>query len=90
MATAERMYLHEAVGKALEALFADSSSDDNLPAAQMARHFREARLNYEASKYLLLAGQKAARVLAFAEAVVHFEHALSELKSQEGEHNGPR
>jgi tetratricopeptide (TPR) repeat protein len=73
------MYLHEAVGNALEELFAGSESVDDVPAAQLARHFQQARLSVKTSKYLLLAGQQAARVLAFDEAARHFERGLSEL-----------
>jgi transcriptional regulator with XRE-family HTH domain/tetratricopeptide (TPR) repeat protein len=83
LAAAERMYLHEAVGNALEALCMGRASTEELPAAQLARHFREARLSEKASQYLLLAGQKAARVLAFDEAVIHFEHGIAELEHLE-------
>jgi tetratricopeptide (TPR) repeat protein len=69
--------IHEAVGNALESLLVGT---DELPAAQLARHFLEARLSQKASQYLLLAGQQAARLLAFDEAIVHFESGLSELK----------
>ncbi|MEJ2598618.1 MAG: AAA family ATPase [Anaerolineales bacterium] len=79
LATAERMYLHEAVGKALEELFMASASPDDMPSVQLARHFQEAHLSLKASQYLLLAGQKAARLLAFDEAVRQFERGLSEL-----------
>jgi predicted ATPase len=51
-----------------------------LPAAQLARHFLEAQINEKASQYLLLAGQQAARLLAFDEAIVHYRSGLSELK----------
>ena len=73
------MYLHEAVGNALEGLFMDRSDAGDLPTAQLARHFQEAHLHEKASRYLLLAGQQAARVLAFDEAAAHFEGGLSEL-----------
>jgi tetratricopeptide (TPR) repeat protein len=77
LGAAERMYFHEAVGNALESLLAGT---DELPAAQLARHFQEARLSEKASHYMLLAGQQARRLLAFDEAIVHFESGLSELK----------
>ncbi len=79
---AERMYLHEAVGNALEALFAQSADIDDLPSAQLARHFEEARLGAKASQYLLLAGQKATRVIAYDEAAAHFERGLDLLRSE--------
>jgi predicted ATPase/DNA-binding XRE family transcriptional regulator len=81
LAEAERMYLHEAVGNALEALFPDSASVEALPAAQLARHFQEAHLDEKASRYLLLAGQNAARLLAFDDATNYFEQGLSGLKN---------
>jgi transcriptional regulator with XRE-family HTH domain/tetratricopeptide (TPR) repeat protein len=81
LAAAERMYLHEAVGNALETLFASTTSADDVPAAQLARHFQEARLSVKASEYLLLAGQQAARVLAYDEASKQFERGISELKN---------
>jgi tetratricopeptide (TPR) repeat protein len=77
LGAAERMYLHEAVGNALETLL---SGTGELPAAQLARHFQEARMSEKASQYLLLAGQEACRLLAFDEAIVHFESGLLELK----------
>jgi predicted ATPase len=79
LAPAERMYLHEVVGNALEALFERSTPDD-LPAAQLARHFQEAHLHEKASRYLLQAGQQAVRVLAFDEAAAYFERGLTELE----------
>ena len=80
LGTAERAYLHEAVGNALEALYSGSENAGEIPATQLARHFREARLHRKASRYLLLAGQLAARVLAFEEATLYFERGLSELE----------
>jgi tetratricopeptide (TPR) repeat protein len=79
LAAAERMYLHEDVGNALEALYGGT---DDVPAAQLARHFQEARLGVKASKYLLLAGQNAARVIAYDEAAAHFERGLDLLEDQ--------
>jgi len=81
LAAAERMYLHEAVGNALEELFAGSPSVDDVPAAQLARHFQVAHLDVKAGKYLLLAGQKAARVLAYDEAAAYFERGLALLEN---------
>lgn len=81
LAEAERMYLHEDVGNALEALYASSTGTDDVPAAQLARHFQEAHLGEKASRYLLLAGKKAARVLAFDEAAANFERGLDLLEN---------
>jgi transcriptional regulator with XRE-family HTH domain/tetratricopeptide (TPR) repeat protein len=77
LGAAERMYFHEAVGNALEALLADTAE---MLAAQLARHFQEAGLSEKASHYTLLAGQQASRLLAFDEAIVHFESGLSKLR----------
>ena len=80
LAAAERMYLHEAVGNALEASYLDSPTTDDVPSVQLARHFQEASLSEKASRYLLMAGRQAARILAFEEATVHFESGLDELQ----------
>jgi transcriptional regulator with XRE-family HTH domain/tetratricopeptide (TPR) repeat protein len=81
LGAAQRMYLHEDVGNALEALYAEEDAqDDALPAAQLARHFQEARLDLKASSYLLIAGEKAARVLAFGEAAAYYERGLNLLE----------
>jgi predicted ATPase/DNA-binding XRE family transcriptional regulator len=80
LAPAERMYLHEVVGNALEALFERNANPDDLPAAQLGRHFQEAHLHEKASRYLLRAGQQAVRVLAFDEAAAYFERGLTELE----------
>lgn len=83
LAPAERMYLHEAVGNALESLFEGSVHPDDVPYGQLARHFQEARLNEKASRYLLRAGQQAARMLAFEEAGAHFDRGLSKLEEMD-------
>ena len=79
LSPAERMYLHEVVGNALEALFKEIPNQDDLPSAQLALHYQEARLHQKASRYLLLAGQRAARMLAFKEAAAYFESGLAEV-----------
>jgi tetratricopeptide (TPR) repeat protein len=81
LAAAERMYLHEAVGNALEALYAGGPNADDEPAAQLARHFQEARLGEKASKYSLQAGQQALRVLAYDEAAMLFERGIEALEN---------
>jgi transcriptional regulator with XRE-family HTH domain/tetratricopeptide (TPR) repeat protein len=80
LSKAERMYLHEDVGKALEALFVAPNGNDDIPATQLARHFQEAQLGLKASKYHLIAGQKAAKVIAFDEAAAYFERGLDSLE----------
>jgi transcriptional regulator with XRE-family HTH domain/tetratricopeptide (TPR) repeat protein len=76
LAGAQRMYLHEDVGYALEALYTDPAVEDEVPAAQLARHFQEAQLAAKASRYLLLAGEQAARVFAYDEAAADIERGL--------------
>ncbi len=82
LTAAERMYLHEAVGNALEALLASIEDADELPSAQLARHFQEAHLGAKASRYLLLAGLKATRVIAYDEAAAHFKRGLILLEDE--------
>lgn len=80
LAPAERVYLHEAVGLALEALWEASPRVQDVPAVQLARHFQEAGLAEKTARYLLHAGRQAARVLAFGEAGRRFEQGLAELE----------
>jgi transcriptional regulator with XRE-family HTH domain/tetratricopeptide (TPR) repeat protein len=80
LAPAERMYLHEGVGLAMEALLAAGCSAQDVPAIQLARHFQEAGLPEKAAHYLLRAGRSAAQVLAFDEAQRRFEQGLLELE----------
>jgi tetratricopeptide (TPR) repeat protein len=77
LSAAERMYLHEAMGDALEALYTDRSDSDGISASQLARHFEEAHLVEKASRYLLLAGQRASRMLAFDEAADFCVHGIA-------------
>ncbi len=70
---AERAYLHENVGKALETLYRGQTEE---VAAQLARHFREAGRLGSAVDYRRDAGDAAARVYANAEAVGHFRQAM--------------
>ena len=81
LGAAERMYLHEAVGNALEALFSDRASTDEVPVTQLARHFEEARLDSKASRYLFAAGQNAASMFAYDEAAAYFERGLGLLEN---------
>ncbi|MCB0197545.1 MAG: hypothetical protein KDJ65_36705, partial [Anaerolineae bacterium] len=75
----ERMYLHEDVGNALEALYQNQTGEI---ATQLARHFQEARLETKAVGYLLQAGEQAARLLAFEEAIPHLKRGLELLDEQ--------
>ncbi|MFN2133390.1 MAG: ATP-binding protein [Anaerolineae bacterium] len=71
---AEKAYLHQDVGIALEALYGDQVTEI---AAQLGRHFREAGLAEKAIHYLQLAGERAMRVSANTEAVRHLADALA-------------
>ncbi len=69
----DRKQLHLAVGEALERMYADRVDD---MAALLARHFDEAGDDERALKYFTLAGDRAARRYANAEAVMHYACAL--------------
>ena len=70
---AERAYLHEAVGKALEGMHKGRTDDI---AGRLARHFQEAGLLPKAMRYRQEAGDAAARVHATPEAVAQYSQAL--------------
>lgn len=70
---AERAYLHEEVGNALELVYRDRTEEI---AEQLARHFEVAGLTAKAVGYLHQAGIRAAALLAYAEAITYFKRAL--------------
>lgn len=69
----ERARLHEALGNALEMLYADQSLE---MAVQLARHFEAAGLIPQAVEHLHHAGDRAVRLFANTEAIAHYHHAL--------------
>ncbi|MFQ5595764.1 MAG: hypothetical protein ACE5HA_16585, partial [Anaerolineae bacterium] len=73
---AERAYLHEDVGTALEALYGDQTEE---VAVQLARHFQEAAVTDKAIRYLLQAGRRAVRLSAHEEAIGHLTRGLESL-----------
>jgi len=73
----ERAELHEEVGNILEALYGEQAEEI---AVQLARHFLEAGIVPKAIEYLHKAGDKAVRLSAGAEAIVHYKKALQLLK----------
>lgn len=75
---AERCYLHEEVGTALEKLY---SGNTEKIAVQLARHFGEAGNAAKEMEYLEKAGERAARAYAHKEAVEFFTR-VSELGSE--------
>jgi tetratricopeptide (TPR) repeat protein len=70
---AERAYLHEDVGRVLEALYGGQTDE---VAVQLARHFLEAGINDKAAHYLGRAGELAAARYANEEALAHLGRAL--------------
>jgi len=71
---AERAYLHEDVGAALEALYGDQADEI---AVQLAHHYEKAGLDEKARDYLQKAGEQAAARYANDEAIDFFTRALA-------------
>jgi DNA-binding SARP family transcriptional activator/predicted ATPase len=71
---AERAYLHEGVGAALEALYGGRTQEVDV---QLAHHFQEAGLWEKSVRYLKQAGDLAQRLSANLEAVEHYRRALA-------------
>lgn len=69
---AERAYLHEKVGRALEAVLGDTAGEH---AVVLARHFREAGLVLEAVRYLQLVAERNRSASAYRECVGLLEDA---------------
>jgi DNA-binding SARP family transcriptional activator/tetratricopeptide (TPR) repeat protein len=75
---AERAYLHERVGRALEELL--DEGEESRPLA-LARHFLEAGLVEEGVGFLALASEKANASAAYREAIIHLQRALGLIES---------
>jgi predicted ATPase/DNA-binding XRE family transcriptional regulator len=73
----ERVYLHEAVGQALEQLYQEQTE---MVAVQLAHHYQAAGLVAKTVEYLCQAGERAVRLHAHAEAVVHLSQGLALLR----------
>ncbi|CAN5669743.1 hypothetical protein BH10CHL1_BH10CHL1_31800 [soil metagenome] len=73
----ERVYWHEAIGYTLESLYRDHADTLAEVASQLARHFEEADLVQKAVAYLHIAGTRALRLAAHAEAITHLTQALA-------------
>jgi DNA-binding SARP family transcriptional activator len=71
---AERAYLHEAVGRALEGLYGEQTDQ---VAVQLAHHYEQAGVTDRAVTYLLQAGEQAQRLSANQEAVQHLTQGLA-------------
>lgn len=74
MDAVEKVYQHEAVARALEALYGDETATI---AAHLARHLDLAQLPAEAAVYFEQAGDQARRAVALEEAARYFEAALA-------------
>jgi len=74
----ERVYLHEAVGSVLEAIYHEQTEHI---AVQLARHFEQAGLTEKALTYLLQAVRHAARLSAYQEVIGHVRKGLVLLNS---------
>ncbi len=68
-----RQSLHSVVGHSIEALYADQLEEQ---AVVLAHHFSRSDQQDHAIKYALLAGDRAARVYANAEAASYYDQAL--------------
>ncbi len=73
----ERVYLHEAVGTALEQMY-EGETDE--VAVQLARHFQAAGIPEKAIGYLQQAGERTVRLSAYEESIGHFNRALELLE----------
>jgi DNA-binding SARP family transcriptional activator/tetratricopeptide (TPR) repeat protein len=71
--SAERVYLHEAIGIALEEVHKERTDEI---AGRLARHFQEAGLLAKAMRYRQQAGDVAARVYAAPEAIAQYSQAV--------------
>jgi predicted ATPase len=74
----ERSYLHEDVGNVLEELYGDQAEEI---AVQLARHFQEAGMAEKAVHYLSRAGEKAAQLSAYEEAIALLTKGLELLQT---------
>lgn len=70
----ERSYLHEDIGRALEALYGERTDE---VATRLAWHFEQAGVPDKARHYLRIAGEQAAERFAHAEAIDFFTRALA-------------
>jgi len=71
---AQRAYLHEGVGRALETLYGNSAGEI---APRLAWHFEQAGVIPRAIEYMRLAGERALQLSADQEAAAHFASAIT-------------
>ncbi len=84
---AERIYLHEAVGQALEQLAEDQREAMSV---QLAHHFQQAHLPARAIEYLHKAGRQAMALSAHEAAITHLTRALTLLPAFPDSHDRAR
>jgi adenylate cyclase len=77
----ERAYLHGRVGSELEDLHSDREPEITAIAPTLARHFQEAGNTEKAIHYLHQAGERAVRMSAYQEALVHLTKGLALLSA---------
>jgi DNA-binding SARP family transcriptional activator/predicted ATPase len=77
----ERARLHEATGRALQAIYAEGERPAGL-AATLARHYEAAGMSLEAARALHDAGHQAMRLAAFRQALDRFDHGLALLAAE--------
>ncbi|MEZ4728849.1 MAG: hypothetical protein R3E79_17085 [Caldilineaceae bacterium] len=70
---AERPYLHEDIGNALETLYSDQPG---ARVVELARHFQAAGINEKAIDYLQIAAQQSIQSSAYTEAISHLHTGL--------------
>jgi len=78
----ERARLHEATGRALEAIYAAEGERPYGLALTLARHYEAAGLRLAAARLLHEAGQQAMRFAAFHQALDLFDHGLTLLAGE--------
>src|SRR5262245_32996576 len=74
-----RQALHGSIGRGIEALYADQLEEQ---AGVLAHHFSRSDQPEPAIKYALLAGDRAARIYANAEASTYYDQALALARAQ--------
>jgi ABC-type transport system substrate-binding protein/DNA-binding SARP family transcriptional activator len=84
LGVAERQLLHGDVAAALEAIYAGRTDEI---AVELAHHYVAAGAGEKALPHLLIAGDEARRLYAFADATRHYERALDVLQEQ-GDYEG--
>ena len=81
LSTLRRQRLHHRAAQVIEQIALKANRIDDV-AAQLAQHFTEADEIEKAIEYWLKAGERAQRVYAYDEAIVHYQQALALSKEQ--------